>query len=135
MRPLFALAVLSALAPAAPAPKAVKKQGDMQLIAGTWKPAEGKTEWFRFDADGTMKAWVTGGENTPYTYTYTLDAEASPKRMTWTVQGEAKPYYRCVYELDGDRLRMKYVGAGSDWPAKVAPDFSYYCEQTREPAK
>ncbi len=61
MRPLLTLALLVSMASAAPVPKVVKKQNDAELLVGTWKPAEGRTEWFEFTADGKMKAWNTGG--------------------------------------------------------------------------
>jgi uncharacterized protein (TIGR03067 family) len=134
MRPLALLivALLAGVTPAAPVPKDLKR-GEGERVVGTWKPAEGKTEWFRFDADGTLTAWDATRPNTPSSYTYALDLTATPRRMTWTVKGEKEPYFRCVYELDGDTLRLRYVSAGADWPAKAdAACGPYFCEQTRD---
>jgi hypothetical protein len=136
MRPLalFAAALFAGPMVAAPVPKELKK-GEGERLVGTWKPAEGKTEWFRFDADGTLTAWDATRPNTPSSYTYAVEPAASPRRMTWTVKGEMEPYFRCVFELDDDRLRLRYVSASADWPAKVdAACGPYFCEQTRDTA-
>jgi uncharacterized protein (TIGR03067 family) len=135
-RSIAPLALLALLVPplvAAPVPKAVKVKGDAERIVGTWAPDGGKAEWYRFDADGTMSAWVADHPNAPNAYTYTLDPTATPKRMTWTVKGEKAPYYHCVYELDGDRLKVVYVDSGKPWPAKVeAASGPYFIDQTRD---
>lgn len=129
MRPLVALVVFAALAPAAPVPKAIKKQNDADSLVGTWKPAEGRTEWFEFTADGKMKAWSTGTAQHAVPYKWTLDDTASPRRMTWT--GSAQ--WECVYELNGDTLRISYVTAGQKIPTEVGPTKTgFYCDLRRD---
>ena len=140
MRPfLFGLVTLlavAALAPAAPVPKGVKKKvNDAERLVGTWKPVEGRTEWFEFTADGGMKAWTTGGSaksGVPYTWTVAPDAE--PKRMTWgDTSADRRPQWECVYELDGDRLRITYARAGGPPPGAVkAGDGLFYCDLVRD---
>jgi uncharacterized protein (TIGR03067 family) len=135
------LALLAQLVPplaAAPVPKVVRPKGDAERIVGTWSPDGGKAQWFRFDADGTQTAWRAEYRHSPNVYTVTLDPTASPKRMTWTAKGETDPSSQCVYELDGDRLRVAYVTAGEPWPAEVeavAPEPGrgrFFVAQTRE---
>src|SRR5262249_20141614 len=111
MRPLFAVALLVGLAPAAPVPKDLKKkQDDKALLVGTWKPVGNRTEWFKFDEDGQMKVWNTGGSaQTGVPYTWGIDPDADPKQMTWgDTSPQRRPQWDCLYELDGDVLRIVY---------------------------
>lgn len=129
MRPLLALALMVALAPAAPVPKGLKKASDPVRILGTWKPAEGHTVWYRFDADGTMTTWLTGTEGTTYTYAWTIDTNAAPKRMRW----ESKEIgYDCVYEFDGHTLRIAYPSTRRQLDAVVPGPGVYFSELTRD---
>lgn len=134
MRPLLAIVFLAGLALAAPVPKELKKKSDVDLIVGTWKPAQGRTEWFEFTADGGMKAWNTGGSaanGAPYTWS--LDPTATPKRMTWYSAGQTKPSWECVYELDGDTLRISYVSAGNKLPDQVNQgNGAHFCDLHRD---
>lgn len=135
MRPLLTLALLVGVAAAAPVPKELKKKGDVDLIVGTWKPAQGRTEWFEFTVDGGMKAWNTGGSAaTGVPYTWSLDPTATPKRMTWCSAGQTKPSFECVYDLDGDTLRISYVSAGNKLPTEVAATGGhvFFCDLRRD---
>jgi uncharacterized protein (TIGR03067 family) len=128
MRPLLALALLVSLASAAPVPKAVKKQNDAEQIVGSWKPVEGQTDWFEFTADGKMLTWDTGGSaGTGPPFTYTLDTTTDPKSMTWGDRNKT-PLWDCVYELDGDTLRISYNRDGKR-PTKVeAARGQHFCD-------
>jgi uncharacterized protein (TIGR03067 family) len=131
--PLALLALMAVPLAAAPVPKSLKPKADAKRIVGTWKPGEGRTDWYRFDADGTMTRWVADQPHGPSSYTYTIDPTACPKQMTWTVKGEEAPFYRCVYELDGDRLMVVYVDWGKPWRATVeAASGPYFIDQTRD---
>jgi hypothetical protein len=134
MRPLLVLLLLVGLAPAAPVPKALKKQNASALLVGRWKPDKG-SEWFAFDAEGGMKAWSTGSEATAHPYTFTLDPDpdAGQWRMTWTQKGQATPSYYAVFLVDGDRLFLSYTGVQGKPPAK--PDPTTPTNFTRDPAK
>jgi len=134
MRSLLAIALLVGLAPAAPVPKALKKQDDKDAILGTWSPAPGRTEWFEFKADGTLKAWNTGGSAaTGVPYKWSIDPTATPKRMTWYSPGETKPSWECVYELDGDTLKICYVNAGRKVPAQATEESDgLFCDLRRD---
>lgn len=130
MRPLLALGLFAAYSPAAPVPKAVKK-GDVALIVGTWKPAASGTCHYQFRDDGTMRTWHTPEVGPPIDWTYTLDPTASPKGVKLT-SADGKSY-DCVYELDGDRLKLAFLlGAGkleAKW--ETTPGLQLY-EQTRD---
>lgn len=114
MRPLIALALLAVLAPAAPVPKALKKKDDKALLVGTWKVTceDGKagasihTHTYRFDEDGNQKQWYGKGADMSE-WTWAIDPEASPKRMTWVSQTQGT--FECVYELSGEGLKMAYT--------------------------
>jgi uncharacterized protein (TIGR03067 family) len=139
MRPLVALLLLTGFAPAAPVPKAVKaKANDAELLLGYWKPVGDRAEGFEFAPDGVMKAHGSRerqGDGVPYKWS--IDPTASPKRMSWGGSTDGKPQWECVYELDGDRLRLSYAPAGGAVPAVVGlGNGVFYCDLVRDtPAK
>ena len=45
---------------------------------------------------------------------------ASPRRLQW-LNGPDKAKWLCLYELDGDRLKLAFVDQGTDPPAKIEP--------------
>lgn len=107
MRPLLAVALLVGLAPAAPVPKAVKKDDAAQIV-GSWKPTDKGTCHYEFKADGTMRTWHDPAVGPPIDWTYTLDPAATPKRMKLAT-ADGKNSYDCVYSLDGDQLKVAFV--------------------------
>ncbi len=114
MRPLLAVALLAFVSPAAPVPKGMKaKKDDASQIVGLWlATTNANTHSFRYNDDGTMKVWNgPQGEAGGVPYKWTLDATASPKRMTWYSVGSTTPSFECVYELDGDSLSITYESA------------------------
>ena len=119
MRPLLAVALLAALAPAAPVPKALKK-ADSELLVGRWVPTGTSRSFFEFHADGTMRCWTEGNEKNAPAYTWVTNSEATPKRMTWSMNG--KPKWEAVYELDGDSLKFLYAHHPAKLPSAVKPD-------------
>ena len=129
MRPLVALALLVSLAVAAPVPKVVKK-GDAEQIVGTWKPANTSC-WYQFNADGTLKTWHDPNRHSPLDWTYTLDPTTSPKQVRLTT-ADGKTSYNCIYDLEGDSLKLVFVLGVKD-PKKVeaGPGLQLY-EQTRD---
>lgn len=131
MRPVLALALLAGWATAAPVPKSLKKVDDATLLLGTWKQVENGREWFRFDADGTVNTWVTESPGSPVTFTYAIVADAKPPHMTWTSKGSTTPTYRCLFEIDGDTLRLNYTQAGR-LPESVADTFGHPIRMTRD---
>ncbi len=135
MRPLVALALFVALAPAAPVPKGLKKPDDKTGIVGRWKPNEGERLWYEFRDDGTLRVNERPTElNGVAQYKWTLDSASSPKRMTWYAAGTTTMLFECVYELDGDDLRLNY--SSSTIPKAVGPDILNYSTRTRDtPAK
>jgi uncharacterized protein (TIGR03067 family) len=109
MRHLLAVVLIAAFAAAAPVPKAVKKRDDQDLILGRWKPVEGQTQWYQFNADGTLSTWYNpaGPPATPQ-YRFVLDPTASPKRITWVGATSGKAEWEGIYELNGDSLKVAY---------------------------
>lgn len=133
MRPLLAVVLTVSLAPAAPVPKAVKKKADKELLVATWKPANKGTCWFQFSADGTLKTWHDPNAHSPLDWTWAIeDTERLPKRMKLTRAGGRNESYVCVYELDGDALKIGFV-VGGQVPENVeaGPGVQLY-EQTRD---
>lgn len=139
VRPLLALVMLPLLAVAAPVPKSVKNKKDAaSMLVGIWKPV-GKSEWFQFDADGGMKAWMTDSASTPALYTVTVepDPDGQPWRMTWTRKGRQQPTCDAVFIVDGDEMRLQYTsaGGGSLLPKPGTDPADKFSAFTREPGK
>lgn len=139
MRSLLVAVVLTALAPAAPVPKAVKKVDDKTLLLGTWKTTsengkKGKDIWthtYHFTADGHLRQEF--GPKDESNWDWAIDPDQTPKRMTWVNRKDAKTAYDCTYELDGDTLRLNYVSAKSPLPKGVGPNAGGYAvEMTRD---
>lgn len=133
MRPLVAVVLVAALAPAAPVPKAVKKKDDKELIVGTWKPANKGTCWFQFNADGTLKTWHDPNAHSPLDWTWAIEeTDRLPKRIKLTRAGGGNESYVCIYELDGDGLKIAFiVGAKDPQKVEAGPGLQLY-EQTRD---
>ena len=72
---------------------------------------------FRFGNDGTCGI-VTGSRENPAEYT--LDVAKSPRQMKW-LNGPAKTEWLCIYELDGDSLKVAFVDQGTEPPKKIEP--------------
>lgn len=125
MRPLVALALLVAVAPAAPVPKALKKPTLSDQLVGTWKPNGTGTAWFRFNADGTLQTWhVNGngnGKQSEMQWTWVIDPEPStPQRLKLTRTSEPRQTLDCALELDGDTLTFAFLTGGKKMPEKLA---------------
>ena len=140
MRPLFAVALLVGLAPAAPIPKALKKSDDKTLIVGTWqvhtltvsgRKADISNDTFVFDAEGKVKL-LNGGRDNGSFWTWTIDPDASPPGMRWASNG-GRNNWDCVYELSGDTLKVGFISSGAKRPEKVEPGASLTLyEMTRD---
>ena len=138
MRPLAALALLVALASAAPVPKEIKKKDDKARLVGTWaavalngKPQPAGTYTFTFDADGGVNLQTGGGSASEWTWT--IDPTESPKRMKWVDKKNPATSWECVYELTGDTFKLGFVPPGQPTPAtvEVTPGVTLY-EMTRD---
>lgn len=126
MRPLLAVLLLAGVAPAAPVPKA--KKPDTERLVGTWKvtavdgkASHGGSHTFVFEAEAKCRT-VYGDDNKNVAiWTWALDPDESPKRMKLAGAGDnASLSYECVYELDGDSLKIAFPGEKKTRPAKVA---------------
>jgi uncharacterized protein (TIGR03067 family) len=140
MRPLLALALLVGLAPAAPVPKALKKADDKSLLLGQWKTTseqgqKGAAIWthtYLFEESGQLKQWY-GPKNDCSHWDWAIDPDQSPKKMTWVNRQNPQNAFDCTYELDGDTLRLNYVGAKQPLPKGVGPKAGGYAiEMTRD---
>lgn len=138
------LVVFLAAAPlaAAPVPKD-NKPADQKQIVGTWKaektymsgrevlgPFADNT--FAFDAKGGM-TWTLRGTRT-FEFTFVLDPAAAPKRLTRVAKADGSEW-RCLYELDGDKMKLAVVNKNAELPKMLEPgaDVDYY-ELKRVPA-
>jgi uncharacterized protein (TIGR03067 family) len=123
---LVAVAVTLPLS-AAPVPKAVKKKADAQAILGRWQGGlagngrgDTTTHVFRFGDDRTCGITNTPGGGRESGAEYELHPDRSPRQMTWW-NGSERTEWRCVYELDGDTLKVAFVHKGTDLPADTSP--------------
>ncbi len=125
MRPLLIIALLVGVAPAAPVPKAVKKADDKTLLLGSWKvsevtangkPATVSYHTFVFTEDGKLTL-LSGAEKTGPQWTWTIDPSATPRAMKWATGNP----WDCVYDLDGDSLKLGLLNKGASVPATVEP--------------
>jgi uncharacterized protein (TIGR03067 family) len=111
---------------AAPALKS-KKNDDATRILGTWKqdsvsvhggqPAFSPDTTFRFSNDGTCGIANGSNENPAK---YFLDTSKSPRRMKW-LNGREMTEWLCLYELEGDTLKVVFVDPGTEAPQKFEP--------------
>ncbi len=123
----FALLLMCVTFPvvAAPVPKAVKKKADAQLILGKWQGGlagggRSASHVFRFGDDGKCGITNTPGNSRESGAEYELHPDKSPRQMTWW-NGPERTEWRCVYDLDGDTLKVAFVHAGTDLPADTSP--------------
>jgi uncharacterized protein (TIGR03067 family) len=139
MRPLLAVALLVGFAPAAPVPKTLKKLDDHSLLMGKWKTTseqgqKGAAIWthtYQFEEGGLLKQWY-GPKDSCSQWDWAIDPEQTPKTMTWVNRQDPKSAYDCTYEVDGDTLRLNYVGAKQPLPKGVGPKAGGYAiEMTR----
>lgn len=140
MRPLFVVCLLAGIAVAAPVPKSVKKKDDATLILGTWKPTGKDMAWFQFADDGTLKTWHGDDENAnKMAWTWAIDPErTTPRRVRLNRVPDSHNGYDCLYELDGDTLKLVFLlKKGMLPPEKVqaGPDLQLHQMTKSPPAK
>jgi hypothetical protein len=143
MRPLLAVALLAALAPAAPVPKSLKKADDASRIVGTWKPTDKESAWFQFNDDRTLKTWhgaEGGAAHSHMDWKWALDPDTShsPRKVRLTRVPDSENGYDCLYELDGDTLRLVLLlSPGVPPPKKVeaGPNLQLHQTARHTPAK
>jgi uncharacterized protein (TIGR03067 family) len=120
LRTLIACAAFTLPLVAAPVPKAVMKQSDEKAILGHWRgttlpvSANQTVYTFCFSADGTCGIGHNG-QAALSDCVYSLDPSGTPKRMKW-LNGSERTEWRCVYELDGDMLRIGFVPPNQEVP-------------------
>jgi uncharacterized protein (TIGR03067 family) len=85
----------------------------------------------RFSKDGTCGITNGGREIAAL---YSLDPSQEPRRMKW-LNGPEKTEWLCLYEFDGEVLKVAFVDRGSDPPRKVEPGNGltiYYLRRMKE---
>ncbi len=136
MRTLLAVVLVAALAPAAPVPKALKpKTDDKTALVGVWRPAPGtRDESFRFTEDGRMQAWSGQARDggTSFPFSWSIDPTTDPKQMTWGDAASKQLSFECVYELDGDRLRIGYGQPAKRPTGVTAGQAMFVCDLVRD---
>jgi uncharacterized protein (TIGR03067 family) len=124
---LFFLAFVTPATLPAPALKD-RKDEDATRIVGQWaqesmssrggEPTPPKQpSTFRFSSDGTCSITTRGNETGAQ---YTLDLSKSPRQLKW-LHGSTKMEWLCIYELDGDKLKLAFVDNGTEPPKKIEP--------------
>ena len=87
---------------------------------------------FRFGSDGTCGITHNAGKENPALYT--LDPSTNPRKMKW-LNGAQKTEWVCLYELDGDKLKVAFVDQGTEAPNKIepAPNLTiYYLKRSKD---
>jgi uncharacterized protein (TIGR03067 family) len=144
-RTALALALLAVPAAAIVGAPALKdrKPDDAARIVGVWsqeslslrgqEPMGAQRGTFRFDKDGTCVIGNANGSEFPVSR-YTLDPASSPRRMKW-LNGPELTEWHCLYEFDGDRLKVAFVDQGTEAPKKIEPTKNltiYYLKRVKE---
>lgn len=133
--------VLAATGMGAPALKD-RKPDDNARIVGHWAIEElsqrgeaGKTSsgMFRFAPDGACG--ITNGSpgSNEFAAVYAIDP-AKPARIKW-LNGPERTEWDCLYEFDGDRLKVAFVDRGTELPRKIEPAANltiYYLKRVKE---
>jgi len=121
------LTLSASISVSAPALKDLKRERDSTRILGHWKleslslhggqPDDGQGTTFRFSKDGSCG--ITNG-STENGAKYTLDASTTPARMKW-LNGPQLTEWLCLYELEGDNLKIAFVDPNTEAPKKIEP--------------
>jgi uncharacterized protein (TIGR03067 family) len=139
---LALLALPTAAILAAPALKD-RKPDDGDRIVGVWAqeslslrgqaPQGGQRSTFQFGKDGICGITNANGSQFPPSR-YTLDPSSSPRRMKW-LNGPEQTEWQCLYELEGDTLKVAFVDQGTEAPRKIEPTKNltiYYLKRIKE---
>ena len=140
---LIGVAFASSALSAAPVPKEVKRSNDEFRILGKWKQEflssrgaekEAATATtFHFEAEGKCSiAYGDGPSQNPSGYS--LDAAPSPRAMKW-LNGPEKTEWRCLYEIQGDTLKVCFIDPNTEMPTAIAPAQNatiYYLKRVQE---
>ena len=128
---------------AAPALKD-RKDEDRKRIVGRWvqeamsmrgEPVKpGQPSVFRFESDGScgLTQGVPSATETPAQYT--IDPTKSPRRMKW-LHGERLHEWTCLYQLDGDNLKVAFVDPSVEPPKQIEPSANltiYYLKRIKD---
>lgn len=126
---------------AAPALKD-KKDDDKTRIVGKWnqealcmRGGRMDTErigFVRFGADGSCGISMNGAAENPAIYS--LDPSMNPRQMRW-LNGPEKTEWQCLYEFDGDTLKVAFVDRGTEAPKKIEPSPNltiYYLKRIKD---
>ena len=136
MRALVALILLTLpTALAAPVPKELKKN-DLARLEGEWTEYSSDPNRrnfgyrFTFDRDGKAAIHEPKGDQSHH-YTFQLEPDAVPPRLTWNGSRGAPSAYRGVYRLDGDTIAIVFVTADQPYPKEVKAGLGTYYELRR----
>lgn len=134
--------VLAATSMAAPALKD-RKNDDKARIIGYWAQealsqhgGERNTSsgTFRFAEDGSCGITNGGPGSKESGAVYSLDPSTTPGRIKW-FNGPDRTEWDCLYEFDGDRLKVAFVERGTEIPKKIEPAANltiYYLKRIKE---
>lgn len=142
--PILLLFAITSGTVAAPIPKEVKVGSDAQRILGKWQTeflsSSGTDKQlntssrFRFEVDGKCTILHGSDNERDSDSEFTLDMSSNPRRMKW-LQGTGKQVWQCLYELDGDSLKIAFINAGTPVPDLIDPAQNatiYYLKRIKE---
>ncbi len=134
------ITLAATLSPAAPKLKD-NRSDDPSRILGQWaqeslsshgnQPAGGANATFRFSKDGTCGIANGGQENGAQ---YSLEPTAKPKRLKW-LNGPELTEWKCLYELDGDTLKVAFIDHNTEAPTQIEPTKNltiYYLKRIKD---
>ena len=120
---------------AAPVPKELKKD-DLARLEGEWSEYSSDPNRringyrFTFDRDGKAAIHEPKGDGSHH-YTFKLEPDTVPPRLTWNGSRGAPADFRGVYRLDGDTIAIVFVTSDQPYPKDVRPGLGTYYELQR----
>jgi uncharacterized protein (TIGR03067 family) len=114
---------------AAPAPDDPTKK-DQEKIQGTWKVDSIQSPTGEPQADVADMRWTFDGEKLSVAKggnefkkgTFRLDASKKPPALDLVPDDKDEKPTACIYQLDGDTLKIAAGKAGGDRPTEFKPD-------------
>jgi uncharacterized protein (TIGR03067 family) len=134
--------VLATMTMAAPALKD-RKNDDKSRIVGNWaiealsvrgEESKSSSGMVRFAADGSCGITHGPPGSNEFGAVYTLDPSTTPRRMKW-LNGPDRTEWDCLYEFDGERLKVAFVDRDTQFPRTIEPTANltiYYLKRVKE---
>ncbi len=121
MRAIIAFLVAASFAPAAPVPKALKRNPDLKLIVGEWEEKPGSRTYWNFREDGSAE--YIDPERPLHEFNFKLGQNEPFNEIDWSLN-QGKDVYLGIYTLKEDSLKFSIGSYGAARPKSL--------ENTRE---